>query len=58
MAARVDHFMPPELLDSQFETLEEPSPDEHPLVVPVSQEPDEVADFIVTRLALRVDAPL
>ena len=30
MKARKGHFMPPALLDSQFATLEEPGPDEHP----------------------------
>ena len=52
MAARLDHFMPPELLDSQFATLEEPSPEERPLIVPVSQAPHEVAEFILSRLGL------
>src|SRR4029077_2024347 len=33
LAAREGHFMPPSLLDSQFAPLEEPQPDEHPLVV-------------------------
>ena len=28
--------MPPALLDSQFATLEEPGPDEHPIVVDIS----------------------
>jgi gluconokinase len=35
MKARKHHFMPPALLDSQFATLEEPGPDEHPIVVEV-----------------------
>jgi gluconokinase len=35
MKARKDHFMPPALLDSQFDTLEEPGPDEHPIVVDI-----------------------
>ena len=39
MAARLDHFMPPALLDSQFATLEEPAADERALVVPVSPQP-------------------
>ena len=47
MQARKDHFMPPALLDSQFATLEEPGPDEHPLIADIggSQE-DVVADVI------------
>jgi carbohydrate kinase (thermoresistant glucokinase family) len=35
MAARQGHFMPPSLLQSQFDTLEEPDESEHPLVVEV-----------------------
>jgi gluconokinase len=35
IAKRTHRYMPPSLLTSQFETLEEPTPDEHPVVVPV-----------------------
>jgi gluconokinase len=35
LKARKGHFMPPALLDSQFATLEEPGPDEHPIVVDI-----------------------
>jgi gluconokinase len=35
MQVRKDHFMPAALLDSQFETLEEPGPDEHPVIVEI-----------------------
>jgi carbohydrate kinase (thermoresistant glucokinase family) len=35
MIARHEHFMPVALLDSQFATLEEPGPDEHPIVVDI-----------------------
>ena len=52
MAARLDHFMPPALLDSQFATLEEPAEDERPLVAPVAPQPGEVVDFILRELAL------
>jgi carbohydrate kinase (thermoresistant glucokinase family) len=41
LAERKGHFMPPSLLDSQFETLEEPGPDEHPLIVEVHGLVDE-----------------
>ena len=51
MAARQGHFMPVRLLDSQFASLEEPTPDEHPLVVDVSAAPGEIADEDVRRLA-------
>jgi len=36
MAQRHGHFMPPALLDSQFSILEEPSPDENPIVADIS----------------------
>jgi carbohydrate kinase (thermoresistant glucokinase family) len=48
MQARKNHFMPPALLDSQFATLEEPGPDEHPVVVEIGG-PVEA----VTREAMR-----
>jgi gluconokinase len=34
--ARAQHFMPPGLLDSQFASLEEPGPDEAPIVIDVT----------------------
>jgi gluconokinase len=57
MAARLDHFMPPELLDSQFATLEEPSAEERPLIVPVAQTPHEVVELILSRLGLASPLP-
>src|SRR5580698_7740443 len=51
VAERRGHFMPPSLLDSQFETLEEPGPDEDPLTVDIGGSADEVADEIVRRVA-------
>ena len=50
LAARHDHFMPPTLLDSQFESLQEPSPDENPIVVDVDGEPAKIACEIAQRL--------
>ena len=41
IADRKGHFMPPSLLDSQYETLEEPGPDEHPLIVEVHGPADD-----------------
>lgn len=52
MGARLDHFMPLDLLDSQFATLEPPAPDERVLSVPVTQTPAEVVGAIVDRLGL------
>jgi gluconokinase len=42
MAARHGHFMPTSLLDSQFRTLEEPAPEENPLVVSVGATPQQI----------------
>jgi carbohydrate kinase (thermoresistant glucokinase family) len=53
MAARHEHFMPIALLDSQFATLEEPTPDEHPIIVDVGGKPAEIAHEIVRRLENR-----
>jgi carbohydrate kinase (thermoresistant glucokinase family)/Cof subfamily protein (haloacid dehalogenase superfamily) len=50
MAARHEHFMPVALLDSQFATLQEPTPAEHPITVDVSGRPAEIAAEIVRRL--------
>jgi gluconokinase len=36
LRARTQHFMPPGLLDSQFAALEEPGPDEAPIVIDVT----------------------
>jgi len=36
MKQRKGHFMPPALLDSQFATLEKPTPDEHAVVLDIS----------------------
>ena len=47
---RKGHFMPPALLHSQFETLEEPGPDEHPITVEIGGTPEEIAGQIRERL--------
>ncbi|HTW73254.1 MAG TPA: gluconokinase [Acetobacteraceae bacterium] len=53
MAARKGHFMPVALLDSQFATLEEPGPDEHPITVSIAPPPDAIADEVVRQLKER-----
>lgn len=53
MAGRKGHFMPRELLDSQFATLEEPGPAERPIVVPVTPPPDSIVDEVVAKLLAR-----
>ena len=50
MMARHEHFMPVALLDSQLATLEEPTPDEHPIIVDVGGNPTEIAHKIVCQL--------
>ena len=53
MAARHEHFMPTALLNSQFATLQEPAPDERPIVIDVGAAPGEIADRIVRELQFR-----
>src|SRR6185312_1818655 len=50
LAARHGHFMPVALLDSQFATLQEPTPDEHPIIVDVVSRPAEIVSEIVHQL--------
>jgi carbohydrate kinase (thermoresistant glucokinase family) len=47
LAGRKGHFMPKRLLQSQIDTLEEPGPDEDPLVVDVGSSVGEVATKII-----------
>ena len=47
-----DHFMPVELLESQFEALELPSPHETSIVCDVRQSPNDTVSYIVQRLKL------
>ena len=42
MKQRKGHFMPPALLDSQFATLEIPTPDEHAVILDISHQPAEL----------------
>jgi gluconate kinase len=49
MAGRRGHFMPPALLESQFATLEEPSPDENAWVCDIRQSPQEIVAALVDR---------
>ncbi|MGE7415737.1 gluconokinase [Methylobacterium tarhaniae] len=53
MAARHGHFMPTSLLDSQFRTLEEPAPEENPLVVSVGATPQAIVAEIGAALTGR-----
>lgn len=53
MAVRHEHFMPEALLDSQFATLQEPTPDERPITVDVGGRPSEIVAEIVHQLEER-----
>jgi gluconokinase len=50
--ARRRHFMPAALLPSQFETLEEPGPDEHPIIVSIEPGPSEIVGRIIAGLRI------
>jgi carbohydrate kinase (thermoresistant glucokinase family) len=50
LAGRHGHFMPPELLRSQIDTLEEPEPSEDPLTVDAAAPADQVAGEIIRLL--------
>lgn len=52
LADRKGHYMPPELLQSQFDTLEEPN---EALIVSVEPSPDEIVTIIMDRLAEKND---
>ncbi len=51
---RKGHYMPLALLESQFDTLEEPGADENTLAVSIDAPPDEIVAAIVAALALEV----
>jgi carbohydrate kinase (thermoresistant glucokinase family) len=53
MAARHEHFMPLALLDSQFATLQEPTPDERAIIADVGGQPAAIAAEIVHQLKVR-----
>jgi carbohydrate kinase (thermoresistant glucokinase family) len=52
LEARKGHFMPVGLLESQFATLQEPTADEHPIVVDADGRPSDILADIARRLAL------
>lgn len=52
LGRRKGHFMPPGLLTSQFNTLEPPTPDEHPLTVSIDAPVDDIVDTILRQLKL------
>jgi carbohydrate kinase (thermoresistant glucokinase family) len=50
IADRHKHFMPTSLLHSQFEALEEPGPDETPIVVSIEPKPPEIVSQILAMM--------
>jgi carbohydrate kinase (thermoresistant glucokinase family) len=50
IATRHGHFMPQSLLHSQFEALEEPGPDENPIIVSIAPRPHEIVAQILSAL--------
>ena len=52
MARREGHYMPLSLLRSQYETLEEPQTEEHPITVSIERPPQELAARIIRALGL------
>ena len=53
LAQRQGHFMPPALLQSQFDQLEEPKADEQPIKVDIAPAPDAVVAAILRELERR-----
>lgn len=52
LAARKGHFMPPDLLASQFRTLEPPAAGEHPITVSIDAPINAIVDDIIHQLKL------
>jgi gluconokinase len=50
LARRLGHFMPPELLDSQFAALEEPTAEEPAITIPIGEPPKQLVQDIIDRL--------
>ena len=52
LRSRHGHFMNAALLQSQFDDLEEPQPDENVLTIELGQTPQEIVEEIKTNLHL------
>jgi gluconokinase len=50
IATRHEHFMPRSLLHSQFDALEEPGPNENPIVVSIEPAPREIVEQVLSVL--------
>jgi gluconokinase len=51
MSRRAGHFMPLSLIDSQFDALEPPQPDERVLTLPITLNPDQMLEEADRQLA-------
>ena len=51
LATRHEHFMPVDLLQSQFDALEEPAADENPIVAPIEPRPREIVAQVLAALS-------
>ena len=52
IATRHEHFMPRSLLHSQYEALEEPGPDENPVVVSIEPPPRQIVAQVLSKLGM------
>ena len=52
LRSRRRHFMKPDLLQSQFDDLEEPQPDEHALTIAMGRTPEEIVEEMEAKLHL------
>jgi carbohydrate kinase (thermoresistant glucokinase family) len=50
LSGRHGHFMPASLLQSQFDTLDEPGPEEDPLIVDIGPPAGQIAETIIRLL--------
>jgi gluconokinase len=57
MAGRHEHFMPRSLLHSQFKALEEPGPDEKPIIVSIEPQPREIVTRILSAMNMVEGVP-
>jgi carbohydrate kinase (thermoresistant glucokinase family) len=56
LAGRSGHFMPPDLLDSQFADLEKPASDERVITVDIARDPVSIAKSVIDDLHLKLAA--
>src|SRR4051794_8430003 len=55
LKARKGHFMPPALLESQFDALQPPGADEHPVTVSIDASVEAVVGDILRKLGSDID---